>query len=80
MYEIPDPRAPYNQRHKFLDIIIIAITAALAGMDTWNKIVDWAACKKVYKTCVYRAPPSPKPSYMIRSRKRVEMLVNLINI
>lgn len=24
MCEIPDPRALYNQRHKFLDIIIIA--------------------------------------------------------
>ena len=43
MREIPDPRAPYNQRHKFLDIIIIAVTAVLAGMDTWNEIADWAA-------------------------------------
>ncbi len=46
MGEIPDPRAPYNQRHKFLDIIIIAVTAVLAGMDTWNEIADWAASKK----------------------------------
>ena len=46
MREIPDPRAPYNQRHKFLDIIIIAVTAVLAGMDTWNEIADWAASKK----------------------------------
>ena len=46
MREIPDPRVPYNQRHKFLDIIIIAVTAVLAGMDTWNEIADWAASKK----------------------------------
>lgn len=46
MREIPDPRAPYNQRHKFLDIIIIAVTAVLAGMDTWNEIADWAVSKK----------------------------------
>lgn len=46
MREIPDPRTPYNQRHKFLDIIIIAVTAVLAGMDTWNEIADWAASKK----------------------------------
>lgn len=32
MREIPDPMAPYNQRHKFLDIIIIAVTAVLAGI------------------------------------------------
>lgn len=46
MREISDPRAPYNQRHKFLDIIIIAVTAVLAGMDTWNEIADWAVSKK----------------------------------
>lgn len=46
MREIPDPRAPYNQKHKFLDIIMIAVTAVLAGMDTWNEIADWAASKK----------------------------------
>lgn len=33
MREIPDPRAPYNQRHKFIDIIIIAVTAVLAEID-----------------------------------------------
>ena len=43
MREIPDPRTPYNQRHKFLDIIV---TAVLAGMDTWNEIADWAVSKK----------------------------------
>ena len=46
MQEIPDPRAPYNQRHKFLDIIIIAVTAILCGMDTWNEIEDWACSKR----------------------------------
>ncbi len=46
MKEVPDPRAPYNQRHKFLDIIIIAVTAILCGMDTWNEIEDWAYSKK----------------------------------
>ena len=46
MREISDPRAPYNQRHKFLDIVIIAVTAVLAGMDTWNEIADWAVSKK----------------------------------
>lgn len=46
MRDVPDPRAPYNQRHKFLDIVIIVITAVLAGMDTWNEIADWAVSKK----------------------------------
>ena len=42
MMDIPDPRAPYNQRHKFIDIVIIVVTAVLSGMDTWNEIADWA--------------------------------------
>lgn len=46
MQDVPDPRAPYNQKHKFLDIIIIAVTAILCGMDTWNEIEDWAHSKK----------------------------------
>ena len=46
MQEVPDPRAPYNQRHKFLDIIIIAVTAILCRMDTWNEIEDWACSQK----------------------------------
>ncbi len=46
MQEVPDPRAPYNQKHKFLDIIMIAVTAILCGMDTWNEIEDWANSKR----------------------------------
>lgn len=46
MQEVPDPRAPYNQKHKFIDIIMIAVTAILCGMDTWNEIEDWAHSQK----------------------------------
>ncbi len=46
MEEVPDPRAPYNQKHRFLDIIVIAVTAILCGMDTWNEIEDWAKSKR----------------------------------
>lgn len=46
MEEVPDPRAPYNQKHKILDIIVIAVTAILCGMDTWNEIEDWAKSKR----------------------------------
>ena len=46
MQDVPDPGAPYNQKHKFLDIIIIAVTAVLSGMDTWNEIEDWAHSKR----------------------------------
>lgn len=46
MEEVPDPRAPYNQKHKILDIIVIAVTAILCGMDTWNEIEYWAKSKR----------------------------------
>ena len=46
MREVPDPRAPYSQKHKLLDIIVITITAVLSGMDTWNEIEDWAGSNK----------------------------------
>ena len=46
MEEVPDPRAPYNQKHRLLDIIVIAVTAILCGMDTWNEIEDWAKSKR----------------------------------
>ena len=46
MEEVPHPRAPYNQKHKILDIIVIAVTAILCGMDTWNEIEDWAKSKR----------------------------------
>ena len=32
MQEVPDPRAPYNQKHKFMDIIIIAVTGKIQGV------------------------------------------------
>jgi len=44
--DVSDSRAPYNQRHKFIDIIIIVIMAVICGMDTWNEIEDWAHSKK----------------------------------
>lgn len=46
MKEIPDPRKPYNQRHRFLDVVIIAVLAVLCGMDTWYGIHDWALARE----------------------------------
>jgi len=38
---IPDPRKPYNQRHRFLDIVAITILASLCDADSWDEIEDW---------------------------------------
>lgn len=48
MKDIPDPRKPYNQRHRFLDVVIIAVLAVLCGMDTWYEIHDWALARQMW--------------------------------
>ncbi len=58
MYAGPDPRVPYNQKHKFLDIIMIAVIAILYGMDTWNEIEDWARSTPAF---VFFTPISHQP-------------------
>ena len=39
--KLEDPRAKYNQKHKFLDIVAITILGTLCGADSWNEIEDW---------------------------------------
>ncbi len=38
MQEAPNSRTMYNQKHKFIDVIMIAVTVIPCGMDTWNEI------------------------------------------
>lgn len=61
MRDVPDPRALYNQRHKFLDIIIIVVTAILVGMDTWNEIADWAVSRKEWPGSFLELPGGIPP-------------------
>ena len=39
--EVPDLRASYNQKHRFIDILTITILATICGADTWDEIEDW---------------------------------------
>jgi predicted transposase YbfD/YdcC len=36
--ELTDPRQAMNQRHKFIDILVIAICAAICGADDWEAV------------------------------------------
>lgn len=36
--ELDDPRQEMNQRHKFIDILVIAICAAICGADDWESV------------------------------------------
>lgn len=46
LQDVPDPRHPYNQKHNFIDVIVIVVTAILAGMETWDEMADWARAKE----------------------------------
>ena len=38
---VPDPRKPYNQKHRFLDIFNSTILATICGADTCKVISEW---------------------------------------
>src|SRR5262245_3727888 len=39
---LPDPRRQHGQRHRLLDVIVIAICAVIAGSDTWQEVETFA--------------------------------------
>jgi len=39
---LPDPRKVKRRRHVLLDILVIAVLAALCGIDDWESTVDFA--------------------------------------
>ena len=44
--KLDDPRAPYNQKHKFIDIVTITVLGTLCGADSWNEIAEWGEANK----------------------------------
>ena len=39
---LTDPRSPEKVRHKLLDLVILAVLAALAGADAWTEVESFA--------------------------------------
>jgi hypothetical protein len=39
--KLKDPRRRHGQHHRFLDIIVIAICAVIAGANTWTDIATF---------------------------------------
>lgn len=39
---LADPRSPEKVRHKLLDLVILAVLAALAGADAWTEVESFA--------------------------------------
>ncbi|MFV0342367.1 MAG: ISAs1 family transposase [Anaerocolumna sp.] len=53
---IEDPRADYNKRHNFLDIMTVAILAVISGADTWDDIEDFGIAKKEWLASFLELP------------------------
>lgn len=39
--ELPDPRCPGRVRHRFIDTLVIAVCAVIAGAETWIDIATY---------------------------------------
>ena len=44
--ELEDPRDEMNQRHKFIDILVIAICAAICGAEDWESVEMFGQSKE----------------------------------
>ncbi len=45
---ITDPRKEHNKAHKLIDIIMVAICAAIAGCDSWVEIEEFGRDRIVW--------------------------------
>ena len=43
---LEDPRQAMNQRHKFVDVLVIAICAAICGADDWESVATFGQAKE----------------------------------
>jgi len=54
--QIEDPRLDRQKRHSLLDIIAIAICAAIAGADSWTEIADFGHAKQDWLRTFLKIP------------------------
>jgi predicted transposase YbfD/YdcC len=59
---LPDPRKVKGRRHVLLDILIIAVLAALCGIDDWEGTVDFAKGQEAWLR-TFLALPNSIPSH-----------------
>lgn len=41
-----DPREQGKERHKFMDVLFIAVAATLCGCDEWEEMEEWATVRE----------------------------------
>lgn len=53
---VEDPRTEKNLKHKFIDVMAIAILATISGADTWDDMEDWGNAKKEWLSTFLELP------------------------
>ena len=46
--KVTDPRATDNQKHKFIDIIVISLCATMSGAEGWTAFVRYGKSKEEF--------------------------------
>lgn len=54
--ELGDPRQRQNREHKFIDILIITICAAICGADDWVAVEQFGAAKRSWFETILELP------------------------
>ncbi len=60
--DLEDPRWPTNREHKFIDILVITICAAICGADDWVAIEHFDQAKQAW-LATFLELPSGIPSH-----------------
>ena len=54
--KVSDPRASDNQKHKFIDIIVISLCAMISGAEGWTAFVRYGKSKKEFLSKMLELP------------------------
>ena len=60
---LKDPRTANRCRHKFLDIVIMAVLGALCGMEHWTEVEFFAKHEAEWLGSFLELPGGKVPSY-----------------
>lgn len=53
---VPDPRVKRTQRHELMDILVVALCAAIGGADDWVSVVQFGKAKKEWFSTFLKLP------------------------
>ena len=54
--KVPDPRVQRSQRHKLMDILVIALCATIAGANDWTGVVQFGKARRDWLSTFLELP------------------------